>query len=293
MGRFPLQEPVMRRVNLAGFTLLALGLATGLVVVSCQDQRSVTEAPRAPRADAIAGSATAVISPSGDTYLNINAVNAAGEPTLNLYTWPDNKIANAVVMKFGLLRNSAPAQLLDRYRSFSSTEVPVASTHPYLTVVYPPPPAQPTAGQGSLVFPPAGDTYLNINATNSGAEPTLNVYTWPDAKIANAIVMKFDLASIPAGSTISSATLNLNLVESDGMAEPTYTVTAHRIVNKNPDLARATGYTYDGVNSWTPNTCFANNIPLAQADISAPVDTKAIDKTLGFKQWDVTSIVDR
>src|SRR5213082_758029 len=100
MGRFPLQEPVMRRVNLAGFTLLALGLATGLVVVSCQDQRSVTEAPRAPRADAIAGSATAVISSSGDTYLNINAVNAAGEPTLNLYTWPDNKIANAVVMKF-------------------------------------------------------------------------------------------------------------------------------------------------------------------------------------------------
>src|SRR5437763_6979654 len=200
MGRFPLQEPVMRRVNLAGFTLLALGLATGLVVVSGQDQRSVTEAPRAPRADAIAGSATAVISPSGDTYLNINAVNAAGEPTLNLYTWPDNKIANAVVMKF-------------------------------------------------------------------------------------------DLASIPAGSTISSATLNLNLVESDGMTEPTYTVSAHKIVNKNPDLSRATGYTYDGVNSWTPNTCCDNNIPLAEADISAPVDTKAIDKTLGFKQWDVTAIV--
>src|SRR2546429_8766278 len=74
---------------------------------------------------------------------------------------------------------------------------------------------------------------------------TLNLYTWPDNKIANAVVMKFDLASIPAGSTISSATLNLNLVESDGMTEPTYTVTAHRIVNKNPDLARATGYTYE------------------------------------------------
>src|SRR5438128_4017383 len=339
MVRFSLQEPVMRRVNLAGFTLLALGLATGLVVVSCQDQRSVTEAPRAPRADAIAGSATAVISPSGDTYLNINAVNAAGEPTLNLYTWPDNKIANAVVMKFdlasipagstissatlnlnlvesdgmteptytvsahkivsknpdlsratgytydgvnswtpnaccygniplaqadisapvdtkdidktpgfkqwdvtsivqgwfsspstnfGLLLNSDPAKLRDRYRSFSSTEDPVASTHPYLTVVYTPPPAQPPAGQGSLVFPPAGDTYLNINATNSGAEPTLNVYKWTDAKIANAIVIKFDLECITAGSTISSATLNLNLVESDAMAQPTYTVTAHR-----------------------------------------------------------------
>src|SRR2546423_3006207 len=77
------------------------------------------------------------------------------------------------------------------------------------------------------------------------------------------------------------------------MAEPTYTVTAHKIVNKNPDLSRATGYTYDGVNTWTPNACCANNIPLAQADISAPVDTKAIDKTPGFKQWNVTAIVQR
>src|SRR5205814_4902455 len=116
-----------------------------------------------------------------------------------------------------------------------------------------------------------------------------NVYTWPDRAIGNAIVMKFDLASIPAGATISSATLHLNLTASDATSDSTYTVTLHRIVNKNPDPARATGYTYDGVNSWTPNACCANNIPLAQADISAPVDTKAINKTPGFKQWDVRS----
>src|SRR3989441_4093869 len=103
--------------------------------------------------------------------------------------------------------------------------------------------------------------------------------------------MKFDLTSIPAGSTISSATLSLNLTASDVTPDPTYTATVHRIVNKNPDLARATGYTYDGVNSWTPNTCCYNNVPLAQADISAPVDTKNVDKTPGFKEWDVTSIV--
>src|SRR2546425_766070 len=103
--------------------------------------------------------------------------------------------------------------------------------------------------------------------------------------------MKFDLTSIPAGSTISSATLSLNLTASDVTPDPTYTATVHRIVNKNPDLARATGYTYDGTNSWTPNTCCYNNIPLAQADISAPVDTKNVDKTPGFKAWDVTSIV--
>src|SRR5437660_3218833 len=103
--------------------------------------------------------------------------------------------------------------------------------------------------------------------------------------------MKFDLSSIPAGSTISSATLSLNLTASDASADPTYRITAHKLVNKNPDLKRATGYTYDGVNSWTQNTCCYNNIPLAQSDISAPVATKDVDKTPGFKAWDVTSIV--
>src|SRR5437667_480525 len=138
---------------------------------------------------------------------------------------------------------------------------------------------------------PTGDTYLNINATNNATAATLNLYTWPDARSANAIVMKFDLASIPAGSTVSSATLHLNLTGSDASADPTYTVTVHRIVNKNPVVSSATGYTFDGSNSWTPNSCCYNNIPLAQADISAPVDTKNVDKTPGFKGWDVTSIV--
>src|SRR5438445_5588243 len=122
------------RIQLTGFTLLALGLATGLLVVSCQDQRSVTEAPHAPRADATVAPATVVISPTADTY-------------------------------------------------------------------------------------------LNINATNNVADATLNVYTWPDAKSANAIVMKFDLSSIPAGSTISSATLSLNLTASDATTELSYRVT--------------------------------------------------------------------
>src|SRR3989475_12593679 len=106
---------------------------------------------------------------------------------------------------------------------------------------------------------------------------SLNLYTWPDAKKANAIVMKFDLASIPAGSSVSSATLALDLVASDATTDPTYTVTAHAIVNKNPVLSAATGYTYDGVTSWTPNTCCYNNVPLAQADIGPSVaDRKSV-----------------
>jgi len=198
----------MRRCNLpraavehpVRLALLALGLSLGLGFVSCQYERSITDARHAPRLAASAQTSTAVIGPSGDTFLNLDGVSYA---------------------------------------------------------------------------------------TNT----LLAVYTWPNDTIANAIVMKFDLASVPTGSTVSSAKLSLYLTESDATADPTYTVTAHRIINRNPNPARATGYTYDGVNAWTANACCRRHIPLAQGDISAPVDTRSIDKTAGFKQWDVTSMV--
>ena len=384
------------------FALLALGLVIGLAFVSCQDERSITAARRAPRLAASVQTSTAVISPSADGFLNINATNYGTSSVLSVYTWPDHKIANASVLKFdlasipagatissatlnlnltesdatadptytatvhkildknpdlsratgytydgtnawtpntccynniplaqadigaavdaksidktpgfkqwdvtslvqgwlttpstnfGLLVNSDPAALRDRYRNFSSREDPVAGNRPFLTVVYTLPASAPPPGEQSAVFSPTGDTYLNLDATNYASGTTLNLYTWPNDTIANAIVMKFDLASIPTGSTVSSATLRLNLTESDATADPTYTVTAHKIINRNADPARATGYTYDGVNGWTANGCCRNHVPLAQADISAAVDMRSIDKTPGFKQWDVTSIV--
>src|SRR5205814_5823914 len=141
--------------------------------------------------------------------------------------------------------SSEPSKLRDRYRTFSSSEDPVAGNRPYLTVVYAAPAPAPTPSEHSAVLSPTGDTYLGIDATNYASGTTLNVYTWPNDTIANAIVMKFDLASIPTGSTVSSATLRLNLTESDATADPTYTVTAHKIINRNADPARATGYTYD------------------------------------------------
>jgi galactose oxidase-like protein/fibronectin type III domain protein len=147
------------------------------------------------------------------------------------------------------------------------------------------------AQTSSAVIRPTGDTYLNVNAANYATDTLLNLYTWPSDTIANAIVMTFDLTSIPAGATISSAMLNLYLAASDPSPDPTYTVTVHGIVNKNPDVTRATGYTYDGVSAWTPNACCRNHIPLAQSDIGVSVDTRDVDKAIGFKQWDVTSIV--
>src|SRR5256885_9251571 len=148
-----------------------------------------------------------------------------------------------------------------------------------------------SAQASTAVIGPSGDTFLGLDAANHSTNTLLAVYTWPNDTIANAIVMKFSLASIPAGSTISSAILSLYLTQTDATTDPTYTVTAHNIINKNPVPARATGYTYDGVNGWTPNACCRNHVPLAQADIGPAVDTKNVDKALGFKAWDVTSIV--
>src|SRR5207302_10499372 len=127
----------------------------------------------------------------------------------------------------------------------------------------------PLPGEQSAVFSPTGDTYLNLDATNYASGTTLNLYTCPYATLFRSSLLKFDLASIPTGSTVSSATLRLNLTESDATADPTYTVTAHKIINRNADPARATGYTYDGVNAWTANGCCRNHVPLPQADISA------------------------
>jgi hypothetical protein len=390
----------MRRV--VGCALLGLGLAIALAVVSCQDERSITDARHTPRMAASVQTSTAVLHPTADAYLNIDANNNVSSTTLNVYTWPDNKIANAILVKFdlasipagatissatlnlnltesdatsdstytvtvhkivnknpdltratgytydganawtqngccynnvplaqadigapvdtkavdktlgfkawdvtslvqgwfgapttnfGLLLDSDPSKLRDRYRFFSSSEDPVAGNRPYLTVVYSVAASAPPPGESTALFSPTGDTYLNLDATGHASETTLNVYTWPDDTIANAIVMRFDLAGIPPGSTVSSAMLSLYLTESDATADPTYTVTAHQIINRNPDVARTTGYTYDGLNGWTPNGCCRNHIPLAQADISAPVDTRSIDKTAGFKQWDATSLV--
>ena len=103
--------------------------------------------------------------------------------------------------------------------------------------------------------------------------------------------MTFDLSGLPAGAVVQQATLQLALVEADGAVEATYIVTAHKIVNVNPVVAAATGYTADGVTPWTANACCSDNVPLAQADISAPYDAPAIDKAIGFKSWTITAMV--
>jgi hypothetical protein len=147
-----------------------------------------------------------------------------------------------------------------------------------------------TAGTPQLSLAPQ-DTSLNLNATNYSGDTTLTTYTWPDNQIANAILMKFDLSSVPAGAVVQQATLNLALVQSDTAAAATYTVTANKVIGQNPVIATVTGYTTDGVTSWTPNTCCSGNVPMAQADISSPYNTQAISKAAGYKSWTITTMV--
>ncbi len=162
------------------------------------------------------------------------------------------------------------------------------------SVTDPTPKARPlteVTSSSSTDISPTADTYLNTDALNHSTETSLNLYTWQNFQVANATVMKFSLASIPPGSVITSATLNLYLTSFDASADAIYTVTAHKVINKNPDLAAANGFKYDGVHDWTHNTCCQNGAFLAQSDIGPAVDTKGIDKAVGFKQWNVTSIV--
>jgi hypothetical protein len=136
------------------------------------------------------------------------------------------------------------------------------------------------------------DTTLNIDTTNYSTNTKLFTYTYPANRVANAILMKFDLSQIPANATIQSATLRLSLIEMDGnTTDPNYSVSLHQIINRNPDLALATGTRADGVNNWTPSSCCYQNIPLAQADISPARATTVINRTLGTKTWDAASLV--
>lgn len=192
----------------------------------------------------------------------------------------------------GLLINSDAAALADRYRYFASMEHPDAARRPSLHIEYFAPRRIETTPPAALVarLVPQ-DTSLLLNATNYSAHGVLMTYTWPDRRVANAAVLKFDLSSLPSGAVVHDATLRLALVESDAALVSTYTVTAHKIVGRNPAIDKATGHMADAATGWTATACCHDNVPLAQADISPAYDTRAIDQALGEKTWTLTQMV--
>jgi len=133
------------------------------------------------------------------------------------------------------------------------------------------------------------DTFLQLNTKANATSTALNTYTWPAAKPANAILMNWDLSALPAGAVIQSATLSLYMSESGGDA--LYEMPVSGIINKMPVIAKSNGTTYDGTNAWTASSVPNNSIPLAQSDIATAVDAPLVDKIIGYKNWNVTSLV--
>ena len=133
------------------------------------------------------------------------------------------------------------------------------------------------------------DTFINLNEDVNYDSAQLNTYTWPENMPANAILIQFDLSQAPYGARIQSATLSLYQTAAGGDA--TYDVSVHKVINYDPDLYQANGYTCDGLSDWTANNACYHGIPLAQADIAPAEDTNCLDQSLGYKSWDVTTMV--
>lgn len=133
------------------------------------------------------------------------------------------------------------------------------------------------------------DTYLNIDTSINVTSTILSTYTWPAGKPANAILMKWNLSGLPADAQIQSATLGLYMTGSGG--DVLYEMPVSGIINKVPIIAKSNGNTYDGTNAWTPSSLPYAGIPLAQSDIATATDAPLVDKTIGYKNWNVTSLV--
>lgn len=156
----------------------------------------------------------------------------------------------------------------------------------------------PPAGSNTAIFGNAfganfpntvEDTFLNINNDVNATGVSLSTYTWPAATPANAVVMKWDVSALPANAQIQSATLYLYLTEGGG--DDAYEIPVSAIINKNPVVASSTGNTYDGTNAWTASSVAYGGVPLAQSDIDTPVDAPLVDKTVGYKAWNITNLV--
>jgi hypothetical protein len=245
---------------------------SGALTFTTRDGTAPSVSLTAPAAGASVSGTISVAANAGDNVgvagvqFKLDGANLGAEDTVAPYatSWNTTGIASGTHTLTAVARDTS---------GNSATSAPVAVT----------------VG-GTLVLSPE-DTSLNINATNYSADPTLNTYTWPDFKAANAILMKIDLSSLPANAVVQDATLYLALTASDALPAATYRVAASKVLNHNPVISLATGYTADGVTGWTPNSCCHNGVPLAQSDISPAYATLDVDKAPGFKSWNITTMV--
>jgi putative Ig domain-containing protein/VCBS repeat protein len=147
------------------------------------------------------------------------------------------------------------------------------------------------ASSSTTLVLPAQDTTLLLNAVNQSAQGTLTLYTWPANRVSANILMKFNLSRIPTNAVIESAALTMSLTAFDNTADSSYSVSLHQVIKRSPVIAKATGYTADGVTAWTANSCCSSSVPMAMADISLAKSTVVVDRSLGKKTWNAAALV--
>jgi hypothetical protein len=136
------------------------------------------------------------------------------------------------------------------------------------------------------------DTTLMLSLENTSNANWMATYTSPANRVAMAMLMKFNLTAIPTNAVIHSAVLHMFLTAADAYtAERSYTISLHQVINKNPDIARASGVAANSFTAWTPNACCHASIPMAQGDITPARWLTAVDRAVGFKTWDAAAAV--
>ncbi|NOX80906.1 MAG: DNRLRE domain-containing protein [Deltaproteobacteria bacterium] len=140
------------------------------------------------------------------------------------------------------------------------------------------------------------DTYTNLNNNINAAAATLTTYSWSSPaphKVANTIIIKADLASIPSAAIIQEARIYLYQTGANGEAE--YNNSIHMITGKDPQIDQVSGYNAYNGEPWTPvpaNTTY-NDVPLGLADIGPQEDTVQLNTQNGYRSWLVTKMVQK
>lgn len=139
-----------------------------------------------------------------------------------------------------------------------------------------------TIGQNtSNTFAGFEDTTLRDNAgaftTNYSTDPDLYVSKYAAGDYRAALVKVTGLTSLPAGQTISAATIYLKL--SGGAIDP-ITISWRRIL-RHANFALATGEKYDATNNWTSLMGVGNGTDRSNT-ISAAIAVDLVNAYKGF-----------
>jgi hypothetical protein len=137
----------------------------------------------------------------------------------------------------------------------------------------------------TAILIPTNDTYLDQNnpARNYGASTTIKV----DGQSTQAYrpILKFDLSSLPAGATITSATLQL--AATAVQSNTGYNVAVHQMTR---DWLEGTGNGSNGSPNWTQYSG-ASTWTTAGGDFNGTAESTTSVSTAGTYTWSVTNMV--